>query len=73
VPYKLKSAASRIEGIDRVDDHTVVIRWKSFFLGAGRLISDDLFLLPRHLLEETFPTIARHSLTPRPGTARSSV
>lgn len=54
VPYKQRRAASLIEDIDVIDGQTVNIRWKSFFLGAGRLTIRELALLPHHLLEESF-------------------
>lgn len=54
VPYKERTAARLIDGMDVLDPHTVLIYWKSFTLAAGRLSGVDLFLLPRHLLEERF-------------------
>jgi peptide/nickel transport system substrate-binding protein len=54
VPYKQRAAANRIETVEVVDPQTALIRWKSFFVGAGRLSGYDLFLLPRHQLEERF-------------------
>jgi peptide/nickel transport system substrate-binding protein len=54
VPYKQRQAARLIEDIVPVDAQTFVIRWKSFYLSANRLSTRDLFLLPRHLLEDSF-------------------
>ncbi len=54
VPYRQRSAATQIDSIEPIDGQTVAIRWKSFFVGAGRLSTGDLFLLPRHRLEESF-------------------
>ncbi|MEA2640513.1 MAG: peptide/nickel transport system substrate-binding protein [Chloroflexota bacterium] len=54
VPYKEWTAAKLIQSIDVVDPQTTIIHWSSFFLAAGRLGGNDLFLLPRHLLEPTF-------------------
>jgi len=54
VPYKQRDAAKLIEGIQILDTETFVIHWKSFYVGADRLTTRDLFLLPRHILESTF-------------------
>jgi len=54
VPYRSRSAAIQIDSVEPLDAQTVSIRWKSFYVGGGRLSARDLFLLPRHLLEETF-------------------
>ena len=54
VPFKQRSTARQIDGITALDGDRFVIAWKSFFIGAATLGVDDLFLLPRHRLEETF-------------------
>jgi peptide/nickel transport system substrate-binding protein len=54
VPYKQRQAARLISDIQTLDDHTVVIHWKSFYLSADHLTVRDLFLLPKHLLEPSF-------------------
>ncbi len=54
VPYKERTAAKLIDSIEVVDPQTAVIHWQSFMLNAGRLTGVDLFLLPRHLLEDRF-------------------
>lgn len=54
IPYKSRGAASQIAEIRAVDTRSFAIRWKTVFVGAGRLAERDLFLLPRHLLEELF-------------------
>ncbi|HZT07126.1 MAG TPA: peptide ABC transporter substrate-binding protein [Chloroflexota bacterium] len=54
VPYKSRQAVNRIEDVETVDAHTVSIRWKSVFVGAGRLTERDLFVLPKHILDPLF-------------------
>jgi peptide/nickel transport system substrate-binding protein len=54
VPYRSRQAAQQIADMQRVDDQTVNIRWKSVFNGAGHLSERDLYLLPRHILEPSF-------------------
>ncbi|MBV8497368.1 MAG: peptide ABC transporter substrate-binding protein [Gammaproteobacteria bacterium] len=54
VPYKQREAASLIDDIQPLDEHSFVIHWKGFFLGADHLTVRDLFLLPEHILEPSF-------------------
>jgi len=54
VPYRSRAVATQIDSIEPGNSQSVAIRWKSFYVGAGRLSTRDLFLLPRHRLEETF-------------------
>jgi peptide/nickel transport system substrate-binding protein len=54
VPYKQRQAASVIEDIVPQDDQNFTVTWKRFYLNANRLTTRDLFVLPRHLLEESF-------------------
>jgi peptide/nickel transport system substrate-binding protein len=54
VPYRSRVVAVQIDSMEALDRQTVAIRWKSFYVGAGRLSTRDLFLLPRHRLEESF-------------------
>lgn len=65
VPYKSRHAANLIEDVAPLGQDQVVIRWKTVFVGAGRLTERDLFLLPQHLLQDTF-------LNDRPGFVSST-
>jgi peptide/nickel transport system substrate-binding protein len=54
VPYRSRTSAVQIEGIEARDARTFAITWKTVFSPGGRLTERDLFILPRHLLEATF-------------------
>jgi peptide/nickel transport system substrate-binding protein len=54
VPDRSRQAAQQIAEVQVVDAQTVTIRWKTVFVGAGRLAERDLYLLPRHILEPAF-------------------
>jgi peptide/nickel transport system substrate-binding protein len=54
IPVATRRVARMIDSVESLDQHTVLMRWRTRYAYADHLTGMELTLLPSHLLEATF-------------------